>query len=170
MYMFVLCSVFEKCNWRSEYHFSLFWKFCPSLQPQARRRNIFSSNVNDKKFRMMTTMMTKMSEHLSWLCSIAECYEFVFLFFSEFMCMCWYTWSLLFYNWGRMGRDSLLDQIPVRERSILDCSFLIQPGSIQTALYLNFAGSAQSQSYPRGRWQGEKQSWGHFDLLLMWAL
>lgn len=50
-----------------------------------------------------------------------------------------------------MGRDSLLDQIPVGERSILDCSFLIQPGSIQTALYLNFAGSAQSQSYPRGR-------------------
>ena len=114
-------------------------------------------------------MLTKISGHLSWLHSIAECCEFVFLFFSEFMCMCWYTWSLLNYDQGRMGRDILLGQIPVGERSILDCSFLVQPGSIQTALSLNFVGYAYSHSYFRGRWQGEKQSWGEDHSPSLWC-
>lgn len=146
--MFILCSVLKNVTEDQSIIFLCSETSARSpAKSKARWRNVFSSNINNMEFMVMTRMMTKISGHLGWLCSVTECCKSVFLFFSEFMCMCWYTWRLLFYNQGRKGRGILLDQIPVGERSILDCSFLIWPGSLQTALSLNFVGSDYSQLF-----------------------
>lgn len=81
-FAFILCLVLKKkiTFSRSERHLSLFCTSCPSLQPKARWRHVFSI-VNIKELRWMVTKMTKCEDVLA-NCSDTKSCKFFFLFSS----------------------------------------------------------------------------------------